>query len=219
MALEEGTPAPSTLGAGPPSLVRRALDVVVAASGLLISAVPLLALMAAVRLTSPGPALFRQARLGQDGQPFIMYKLRTMRVHAGGPDITARRDPRLTRLGGLLRKTSLDEVPQLWNVLRGEMTLVGPRPETPGLAAGYPATCRWIFASRPGLTGPAQIRMRNADGQGPTEDARMADYFARVVPERIALDATYLAEPTLRATLGVLADTVRHLLGRPPRHG
>jgi lipopolysaccharide/colanic/teichoic acid biosynthesis glycosyltransferase len=201
-----------------PSPLRRVLDVVVAAGGLLIGGGPLLLLMAAVRLDSSGPALFRQIRLGQGGLPFTMYKLRTMRVDTAGPEVTAHDDARLTRIGRWLRRTSLDEIPQLWNVLRGEMTLVGPRPETPGLALGYPVGCRWVFAYRPGLTGPAQVRLRNVDGWGPTDEIRLANYFARVVPARTALDARYLAKPTLAATFGVLADTARHLVGRPPRH-
>ena len=204
--------------AGPgvsPSPARRVLDIVVALVGLAVAGLPLLALMLAVRLTSPGPALFRQIRLGQGGRPFVLAKLRSMRLDPGGPEITPAGDPRVTPLGRLLRSTSLDELPQLWHVLRGQMTLVGPRPETPGLAAGYPPGCRWIFSFRPGLTGPAQVRLRDGDVLPPGVPADTQTYLTRLVPARTAVEATFLARPTLWATLGVLADTFRYLLGRP----
>jgi lipopolysaccharide/colanic/teichoic acid biosynthesis glycosyltransferase len=199
----------------PPGASRRALDLAVAVIGLLVISMPLLVLMAAVRLESRGPALFRQNRVGQGGRLFTLYKLRSMRVGVAGPEYTAAGDPRVTRLGGLLRRTSADELPQLWNVLCGHMTLVGPRPETPALAAGYPQSCRWIFAHRPGLTGPAQVRMRDADVLGSAEEATPEVYLNLVVPARNVYEAQYLAKPSFGATLGVIGDTVRHLLGKP----
>src|SRR5689334_2696121 len=102
-----------------PGLSRRAFDVVVGLCGLVVVALPLLVLMVAVRATSPGPALFRQIRLGQGGRPFALLKLRSMRIGEGGPEITAAGDTRVTRLGRFLRSTSLDELPQLWHVVRG----------------------------------------------------------------------------------------------------
>lgn len=203
-----------------PGLARRALDVVAGLVALAVVGLPLLVLMAAVRLTSPGPALFRQIRLGQGGRPFALAKLRSMRVGQGGPEITAAGDARVTRLGRFLRSTSLDELPQLWHVVRGTMTLVGPRPETPALAAGYPLECRWIFRYRPGLTGPAQVRMRDRDVLPPGALVDTTTYLTRLVPARVALDAQFLAQPTLRNAARVIADTVRHITGRPvpPRH-
>jgi lipopolysaccharide/colanic/teichoic acid biosynthesis glycosyltransferase len=198
-----------------PGLARRLLDVVGASIGLALAAVPILGLMLAIRMTSPGPALYRQVRLGQGGRPFALFKLRSMRVGTRGPDFTADGDPRVTRLGRVLRSTSVDELPQLWHVLCGRMTLVGPRPETPGLAAGYPAGCRWIFAHRPGLTGPAQIRLRDADVLGHHGQVSVEEYLNRIVPARTAIEAKFLSRPSVPATLRVLVDTVRHLLGRP----
>lgn len=205
-------PAPRHAAPGP---ARRLLDVVAAGSGLLVAGLPLLLLMVAIRLDSPGPALFRQVRLGQGGRPFTLYKLRSMRTGASGPDITVNGDSRVTRLGRFLRDTSLDELPQLWHVLRGQMTLVGPRPETPALAARYPSGCRWVFAFRPGLTGPAQVRLRDSDVLGAGATADTETYLTRIVPARTAIEATFLARPTLAATLRVLVETVWHLLGRP----
>jgi len=200
------------VGPGP---TRRALDIVAGLFGLAVVGLPLLVLMAAVRLTSPGPALFRQIRLGQGGRPFALAKLRSMRTGTSGPDITAAGDARVTRLGQFLRSTSLDELPQLWHVVRGTMTLVGPRPETPGLAAGYPPECQWIFRYRPGLTGPAQVRLRDRDVLPPGALVDTTTYLTRLVPARVALDAQFLAQPTLRNAAGVIADTVRHIIGRP----
>ncbi len=144
-----------------------------------------------------------------------MAKLRSMRIGESGPEITAAGDARITRLGRFLRSTSLDELPQLWHVVRGTMTLVGPRPETPALAAGYPPDCQWIFRYRPGLTGPAQVRLRDRDVLPPGGMVDTTTYLTRLVPARVALDAQFLAQPTLRNESGVIADTVRHILGRP----
>lgn len=201
----------------PPGITRRALDVAAATLGLAVSGIPLLLLMIAIRLTSRGPAVFTQVRLGQGGRPFVMYKLRTMRADARGPDVTAIADPRVTRMGRLLRRTSIDEIPQLWNVLRGDMTLVGPRPETLRLASRYPQECQWIFRYRPGLTGPSQVRLRDAQVLAAGAVVDEETYLSQLVPARTAVDATFLTEPSLTATVGVLADTVRYLLGQPTR--
>ncbi|HET7798790.1 MAG TPA: sugar transferase [Humibacillus xanthopallidus] len=217
-----------------PSTRRRLLDVVVAGLGLVVSA-PVLGVAALlVRAGSPGPVLFRQERMGAGEQPFTILKLRTMDVGAAGPGITVGNDPRVTRVGGLLRRTSIDELPQLVNILRGEMTLVGPRPETVSLAERYPASTRWVLQHTPGLTGPAQVRLRDSTlactlslvprGAAPEELATLTErwYLEEVVPSRVALDEEFLADPSLRRTFGVLAQTAVYLLrsirgGQPAR--
>jgi len=138
---------------------RRVLDVA-GALALLVPALPLLALGAAlIRLTSPGPVLFCQQRVGLGGRPFSIHKLRTMHADAPAqaPHPRRRDDPRITRVGRLLRRLSIDELPQLWNVLRGEMSLVGPRPEMPFVVAGYDPIQRQRLSVKPGLTGLWQI--------------------------------------------------------------
>jgi len=100
-------------------------------------------------------------------------------------------------------------LPQLLNVLRGDMTLVGPRPETVALAERYPKDCRWIFQHRPGVTGLVQVRMRDDAGVGAGADAE-SRYLAELVPRRVALDAEYLADPGLRRTMAIVSETVRH---------
>jgi lipopolysaccharide/colanic/teichoic acid biosynthesis glycosyltransferase len=123
----------------------------------------------------------------------------------------------VTRLGRLLRKSSLDELPQLVNILFGDMTLAGPRPEALGLAARYPTELAYVFRYRPGLTGPVQLRMRDADPVGRTTEEIEQDYLRRLVPQRVALDATYLDDPSLSKTIGLLGETARHVLSRTGR--
>jgi lipopolysaccharide/colanic/teichoic acid biosynthesis glycosyltransferase len=199
----------------PPSRPRRVLDVAAALFGLCVLSLPLLVVYVLVRTSSPGPGIFRQVRVGQGGKPFTMYKFRTMRPGVGGLTVTANCDPRLTKIGKLLREWSLDELPQLVNVLRGQMTLVGPRPETYNLAVHYDSRSRWIFDFRPGLTGVSEVRLRDFDVLGPGEEVDLTNYIERIVPARIAYDAVYLRNPSLRATVRALLDTVRHILGLP----
>lgn len=196
----------------PPGRARRAMDIAVSLAVLTIAGLPLLLLMAAIRLESRGPAIFRQIRVGQGERIFTLFKLRSMRTDIIGSDLTSSGDARVTRIGRLIRATSVDELPQLINVLRGHMTLVGPRPETPFLAAQYPARCRWVFSYRPGLTGPAQVRMRDTDVLNGAED-QVAAYLRLVVPVRARIEARYLACASIPATIAVLVDTFRHIIG------
>lgn len=200
-------PAPPRL-----SPARRVLDVVCGTAALLVLAPLLLLLGVLVRAGSGGPALFRQPRVGAGGREFTLYKFRSMRRDATGPEVTCARDRRVTPLGRLLRRTSLDELPQLLNLVRGDMTLVGPRPETPGLARRYPPECRWVLAHRPGLTGPVQLR--SAELAAPPGDLPdPEEYYLRVlVPRRVALDAEFLARPSLARVLGIVLRTAGHLV-------
>jgi exopolysaccharide biosynthesis polyprenyl glycosylphosphotransferase len=147
-------------------VLRRLSDIVVAAAGLAVSAPVLIAAALVIRLDSPGPAFYWQERVGRFGRPFKLAKLRTMVEHAeaDGQAVWAQeRDPRITRVGRFLRRSRLDEVPQLWNVLRGEMSLIGPRPERPEFVALL-ATQHPKYESRhmirPGLTGWAQVQYK-----------------------------------------------------------
>lgn len=147
------------MGKGIPRLAEAAI----AAIGLVACAPLILAAAAAIALTSSGPAFFRQRRVGLGGQTFVLYKLRTMRESAGGPQVTSTNDNRITRIGKILRKTKLDELPELWNVLKGDMSLVGPRPEVPRYVD--PANPSWAFIllARPGITDPVTMRLRNEE--------------------------------------------------------
>jgi lipopolysaccharide/colanic/teichoic acid biosynthesis glycosyltransferase len=180
-------------------LTKRALDIVGASVGLTISA-PLLAASAlAVRLEDGGPVFFRQERVGLDGRLFDVLKLRTMIVDAhtqGAGYAVDKGDSRITRIGKLLRRTSLDELPQLWNVVRGEMSLVGPRPTLSYQVEQYTERQRRRLEVRPGLTGWAQVNGRASLSW----------------PERIELDVWYVEHRSLALDLRILLRTALVLL-------
>jgi lipopolysaccharide/colanic/teichoic acid biosynthesis glycosyltransferase len=192
-------------------VARRTLDIVVSVL-VLVASMPVLGSIAlALKLSGGGPVLFRQERVGEGGRLFTIYKFRTMGVGARGSDFAAPGDPRVTRLGAVLRARHLDELPQFANVLFGQMTLVGPRPETLALASRYPPDCRAILAFRPGLTGPCQLHMRRPHippGRDPEEY-----YLSELVPQRVRLDLVYVDSSTLRHTLTLLVRTVAVVLG------
>jgi lipopolysaccharide/colanic/teichoic acid biosynthesis glycosyltransferase len=194
--------------------LRRLLDVVVGGLLLLLGS-PLLAIVAVLVLVTSGrPILFRQSRVGENGRPFCLYKFRTMRMLASGPEVTAATDPRITPLGAFLRRTAIDELPQLWHVLRGQMTLVGPRPESAALAARYPTECRPVLLVRPGLTGPAQLRYRERSAVPPDGKTDVESWYLEVlVPLRVAADQEYLDRPTIRRTLYYLMVTGLFVVG------
>ena len=192
------------------AIVKRGMDVVVALVALIVH-IPLLLLVAvAIKLDSPGPVLFRQRRIGLHGCPFELIKFRTM--HHRPPDHgrlrqTCPRDPRVTRIGALLRHTSFDELPQLWHVLRGDMSLVGPRPHAPGTCAGgtpfEQVSERYAqrHLVRPGMTGLAQVR--GWRGQTDTEEKLL---------RRLDSDLEYIAAWSLWLDCIILARTVATVL-------
>jgi lipopolysaccharide/colanic/teichoic acid biosynthesis glycosyltransferase len=191
--------------------LRRLLDVTVAGALLLVLA-PLLAVLAVlVRTTSTGPALFRHIRVGRNGRPFVLLKLRTMRVDAPGPPITSGGDPRITRLGAWLRRTKLDELPQLWNVLRGDMSLVGPRPEVPDYVALYTAAQRAVLRARPGLTDPASLAWADEAATLATFADPHRAYAEVVMPRKLDLSLRYLERRTVGSDLAVVMQTIAHV--------
>jgi lipopolysaccharide/colanic/teichoic acid biosynthesis glycosyltransferase len=181
-------------------VIRRAVDIAVSAFLLALSSPALAAAVVAIRLESPGPAIYRQRRIGREGRPFEMLKLRTMvsgaeRIGAGLA--VNENDPRITRVGEFLRRTSLDELPNLLNVLRGEMSLIGPRPTLPAQVASYTPRQRGRLAIRPGITGWAQVNGRAA------------------LPwsERIELDLHYIEHRSLALDLRIVRRTLAIVLG------
>ena len=195
------------------SAPRRACDLVLGTL-LVVATAPLLALACALVLLEDGrPLLFHQERVGEHGRPFRLSKLRTMRVGPAGAGLTVAHDPRITHVGAFLRRTSLDELPQLWHVLRGTMTLVGPRPESLDLAQRYPADCAAVLQARPGLTGPAQLTIREQANVPPPGVDVEAYYLTVLVPRRTRLDLEYLRRPTLAATLRYVVLTGLFVVG------
>ena len=179
--------------------LRRAFDLVVAGIALALLSPVLLAAMVAIRLESKGHPIYRQRRVGKDGEPFDMLKLRTMVSGAermGAGLAVNDGDTRITRVGALLRRTSLDEIPNLVNVLRGEMSIIGPRPTVPVQVAQYTPRQRGRLAVKPGITGWAQVNGR----------------ASLPWPERIELDLWYVEHCSVRLDLRILWLTVRMLV-------
>ena len=192
---------------------RRALDVVAASCGLLVLS-PLFALIALlIKSDSPGPIFFRGERIGRNGQLFGVYKFRTMIADAfqHGPGITATGDPRVTRVGYFLRRTKLDEFPQLINVLRGNMSLVGPRPEDPRYVALYTAVQRRVLSVRPGITSLASVRFRHEETMLQGEDWERA-YREEVLPAKLQIELEYLEHRSVWRDLGIIAQTILALV-------
>ena len=196
--------------------MKRLFDLCVA-SLLLILASPLLTIIAvAVKLDSRGPVLFRATRVGRDGQRFTMFKFRTMRhdqAEPGAP-ITAFGDPRVTRVGRLLRSSKLDELPQLLNVVRGDMSLVGPRPEDPHYVDLYDDEQRAVLQLRPGMTGPTVTQFRHEERILAASDDPEKTYINDVMPAKLDIDLTYVRNHSFRGDLKILASTARAIVRR-----
>jgi lipopolysaccharide/colanic/teichoic acid biosynthesis glycosyltransferase len=205
------TVVPAAAPAIRPSRTRRLLDVTVAIVVLGLVWPFFLALAVATRRSTGGSAMYRQLRVGEGGVPFTLFKFRSMRVGTAGPEVTVPGDDRVTRLGALLRKTSIDELPQLLNVLLGDMTLVGPRPETVALATRYPPELQFVFRYRPGMTGPSQVLVRDEKVLGHVGDVENF-YLTELVPRRVATDLGFLRNPTITQTIGWLIDTFLYLI-------
>jgi len=201
------------LGAGalyPP--LKRGLDIVFSATGLALLS-PMLAVAAlAVKLSSPGPVLFRQVRVGRGGRPFRIAKFRSMRVGANGSWVTAGGDARVTRVGKLLRRSKIDELPQLWNVLAGDMSLVGPRPEVQRYVDRFPEDYARILAVRPGITDHAAVEYRDEESVLAEAADPEAAYLETVLPAKIRLYHRYLDEMSLRTDLALILRTLAALL-------
>lgn len=206
--------------------MKRLFDVLVAGVALALASPVLLLAAVGIRLASPGPVLYRSRRVGLDGAEFTMYKLRTMHVGSSGSAITAWRDPRVFPFGFVLRQCKIDELPQLVNVLRGEMSIVGPRPEHPAIVAEhYTPLHRATLAARPGLTSPGSIYSYTHGEQALAVDGTERDYVENLLPMKIALDLVYLRHMSVGYDCGVITRTfyviVAGMMGRrtfaPPR--
>lgn len=179
-------------------LLKRAADIAASLSVVVFGAVPMLIIAALIKLDSKGPVIFRQERLGKDGKPFVMYKFRSMHVDAevNGPQWAEKEDDRCTRIGGILRKTRLDELPQCFNILKGEMSLVGPRPERPYFYDEFETYIHGFrnrLVVRPGLTGWAQV----------------SGGYDLLPEEKIVYDMEYISKMSVGMDLRCIFKTVR----------
>jgi lipopolysaccharide/colanic/teichoic acid biosynthesis glycosyltransferase len=194
-------------------IVKRCFDLVIA-SALLLALVPLLLLIAlAVAADSGSPVIYRAQRVGRGGKNFTMLKFRTMTVGAAGPAITGRNDPRITRIGAVLRRTKLDELLQLLNVLRGDMSLVGPRPEDARFVAMYTPEQRDVLAIRPGITSPAAVHFRHEERMltAATPDFEQA-YATTLMPAKLALDVNYVRRHNFWWDIAILCQSLAAIL-------
>jgi lipopolysaccharide/colanic/teichoic acid biosynthesis glycosyltransferase len=194
----------------PGAAVKRAIDVGLCLASLPFT-VPLAAVIAlAVRATGRGPVFYRANRVGRLGRPIVVLKFRTMRTGCAGPCVTRSGDARITAVGRFLRATKLDELPQIINVLRGDMSIVGPRPEDPRYVAAYTDEQRQVLSMRPGIASLAFLRFGHE--QDLIERARPADteafYLSEILPEKLEIELGYVREWSLRGDLRIMARTV-----------
>ena len=196
-------------------MAKRLFDLVVASLGLLLLVPLLVAIAIWIKLDSPGPVFYRQQRVGRDGRLFRIHKFRTMLAAPSGvepPLITIGADPRITRAGATLRRTKLDELPQLIDVVRGDMSLVGPRPEVPRYVALYPDALRAkVLSVRPGITDLASIEYRDESALLARAADPEREYVEVVMPAKLRAAARYVDEMSLATDVRVLGSTLRAL--------
>jgi lipopolysaccharide/colanic/teichoic acid biosynthesis glycosyltransferase len=207
MAIASGSLSAWNFSAG-----KRILDATISAAGLVL-VLPLMAIIAiAVRLTSSGPILFRQRRVGKDGKQFEILKFRTMRhrPQGGGPGVTRKGDSRITATGRVLRRVKLDELPQLFNVLRGEMSLVGPRPDLAEFCQVVRPELQRVFTLRPGLTGWATLHFRDEERLlAEVAEEQTASYYRdHILSQKAQLDLDYASRASFVGDLRIVLRTL-----------
>jgi lipopolysaccharide/colanic/teichoic acid biosynthesis glycosyltransferase len=198
-------------------MFKRAFDLLAAACGLTLLAVPMLAVAAWIKLDSPGPVFFRQERVGRHGRLFRIHKFRTMRIDAEalGPQLTVGADARITRAGAFLRAHRLDELPQFLDVLAGDMSLVGPRPDVPRYVDRWPPALRErVLAVRPGMTDPASLEFRDEATLLAAAADPEREYLEVILPRKLARAADYADHASLWSDLAVIGRSVGVLLTR-----
>ena len=193
----------------------RIIDVLASAAGLLLLSPLLLGVGIAVRATSPGPALYRARRVGRGGKEFTLYKFRSMRSDAAvsGSGITSSSDTRITGLGRVLRRLKIDELPQLLNVLKGDMCLVGPRPEDPRFVRFYPEALRPVLDLKPGITSAASLYFRD-ESSLLTSDDHETEYIENILPQKLRMDLDFFRSASVFGNLLLILRTVVGIVKR-----
>ena len=192
--------------------LRRVLDVVVSLALIALFLLPFVIVCVLIVLTSPGWPVYRQKRVGRDGRLFKICKFRTMHVGADrqGPSVTSADDDRVTTIGRRLRDYKLDELPQFINVLLGDMSLVGPRPQVPHFVEHFDSSLRHVvLAVRPGITGPTTLHFRHEEDLLADKPNREAYYIQQILPTKLAMDVHYVQNRSLGEDLRVLVETIR----------
>lgn len=190
-------------------MTKRIMDIVVSAIGLVLLSPVLTVIALLIKWTSPGPIFYMAERVGLGGKVFRLYKFRSMVVdaHKLGPAVTGAQDKRITPIGRWLRRTKLDELPQLLNVLKGDMSLVGPRPEDPCYVRLYSTDQRRVLEVRPGITSPASVAYRHEELMLTGSDWE-AHYIQTVMPAKLELDLAYARHPTTMQDVKILWQTL-----------
>lgn len=193
-----------------PRVLKRLLDVVAAIVGLVFLSPVFAAAALAIRLDSPGPVFYRQERIGRHGRPFRIVKFRSMThdTDRGSNHVTVAGDPRITRVGAFLRKTKIDEFPQLINVLLGQMSLVGPRPEVAQFVELYDERQRRVLDVLPGITSTASIAYRDEEHQLSSSDDPGATYLHDIMPKKLEMNLTYIERENVVRDVGVILRTL-----------
>jgi lipopolysaccharide/colanic/teichoic acid biosynthesis glycosyltransferase len=196
--------------------LKRFIDIVIASAGILLFSPLLLLIALVVRWSSAGPALFRQVRVGRVGRDFILLKFRTMTQKPGTElgTFDAGTTHRVTRIGGLLRATKLDELPQLWNVLIGNMSLVGPRPEVRVWVDAFPERWAEVLSVRPGITDPASVEFRNEEKILASQADPQQYYRSVILPRKLDLYEAYVRTQTVLGDLVILLRTLWAVIAR-----
>ena len=194
---------------------KRWLDLAFSIPGIVLLSPVLIGAAVSIRLSSRGPVLFRQVRVGKNGETFHILKFRTMieNESAGATLVTAANDRRITPVGRFLRNTKIDELPQLWNVICGDMSLVGPRPEVPKFTSHYTAAQRTVLLAKPGVTGPAAIAFVNEEEILAQQSDAELFYRSTVLPSKLQLDLAYCGNICLSNDMRLLFSTVGKLFG------
>jgi lipopolysaccharide/colanic/teichoic acid biosynthesis glycosyltransferase len=211
---DQEMPQPGLRERSSEGLVRRLVHSAAALVLLVLLAPVMLLLALLVRVSSPGPVFFCQQRVGLGGRLFRIYKFRTMRVNDSGPQVTAGADPRITPVGARLRHWKLDELPQLLNVLKGDMAFVGPRPEVPRYVAHYTPEQRRVLSVPPGLTGLTQLRFRNEEELMRGAPDPEALYLSEIMPQKLALDLDYIRRRNAWVDFCLVVQTFTRILAR-----
>jgi lipopolysaccharide/colanic/teichoic acid biosynthesis glycosyltransferase len=199
-------------------MTKRFFDLAVATIALVLLSPFFLLMAILIPLDSPGPVFYRASLVGKDGKIFAMLKFRTMVTGADriGPTVTCGRDPRITRVGRAIRPVRLDELPQFLNVIKGEMSLVGPRPETEPWIAHYTPDQQRVLSVRPGMTSWASIRYRFEE-EGLSQEGLEQEYSRMLLPEKLALDLRYVEQQSLGLDIAILFQTAWALFTDPIR--
>lgn len=198
------------------AIIKRSFDLVISSVLLVVLSPVLLAVAALVKFDSPGPVLFRQKRLGKNARLFEIIKFRTMVFHLGGngPRITGNSDSRVTGAGRILRRYDLDELPTLFNVIKGEMSIVGPRPEVPNFLPYYTDEQKRVFSVKPGLTDMGTLAFRHEALLLPREDLEQA-YARDILPRKLALNLQYIGKQNFFYDLSLIFRTLATILSKP----